>query len=84
MKHFKSPQQAQRFLSVFELWIGDAAQITAMRVRKQKTDRQDAQFLLKLLLEDRFPECGRPARRIGISGNYCGIAIDWYRCAHGS
>jgi transposase len=38
----------------YELWIGDAAQITAMRVR-QKTDRQDAQFLLKLLLEDRFP-----------------------------
>jgi transposase len=39
----------------FELWIGDAAQITAMHVRKQKTDRQDAQFLLKLLMEDRFP-----------------------------
>jgi transposase len=38
-----------------ELWIGDAAQIAARRVRKQKTDRQDAQFLLKLLLEDRFP-----------------------------
>ena len=26
-----------------------------MRVRKQKTDRQDAQFLLKLMMEDRFP-----------------------------
>jgi transposase len=39
----------------YELWIGDAAQIAAMRVRKQKTDRQDAQFLLKLLLEERFP-----------------------------
>src|SRR4051812_18789011 len=42
----------------YELWIGDAAQITAMRVRKQKTDRQDAQFLLKLLMEDRFPRVG--------------------------
>lgn len=26
----------------FELWIGDAAKIAAKRVRKQKTDRQDA------------------------------------------
>jgi transposase len=44
----------------YELWVGDAAQITAMRVRKQKTDRQDAQFLLKLLLEDRFPRVWVP------------------------
>ena len=28
----------------FELWIGDAAEIRTKRVRKQKTDRQDAQF----------------------------------------
>ena len=33
-----------------EVWIGDAAKIRSMRVRKQKTDRQDAQLLLKLLL----------------------------------
>jgi len=39
----------------FELWIGNAAEIRAKRVRKQKTDRQDAQHILKLLLEDRFP-----------------------------
>jgi transposase len=45
----------------YELWIGDAAQITAMRVRKQKTDRQDAQFLLKLLMEDRFPRIWIPS-----------------------
>ena len=38
----------------FELWIGDAAEIRAKRVRKQKTDRQDARPLLRLLLEDRF------------------------------
>jgi transposase len=30
----------------FELWIGDAAEIRSKRVRKQKTDRQDAQLLL--------------------------------------
>jgi len=39
----------------FELWIGDAAEIRTKRVRKQKTDRQDAQLLLRLLREDRFP-----------------------------
>ena len=43
-----------------ELWIGDAAEIKTKRVRKQKTDRQDAQLLLKLLLEDRFPRVWVP------------------------
>jgi transposase len=47
----------ERFLSdlQFELWIGDAAEIRTKRVRKQKTDRQDAQLLLRLMIEDRFP-----------------------------
>ena len=44
----------------FELWIGDAAEIQTKRVRKQKTDRQDAQLILKLLLEDRFPRIWVP------------------------
>lgn len=44
-----------------ELWTGDAAQIAAMRVRKQKTDRRDAQFLLKLMMEDRFPRVWVPS-----------------------
>jgi transposase len=44
----------------FELWIGDAAEIRAKRVRKQKTDRQDAQHVLSLLLEDRFPQIWVP------------------------
>jgi transposase len=38
-----------------ELWIGDAAAIRAKRVRKQRTDRQDAQHILNLLVEGRFP-----------------------------
>jgi hypothetical protein len=38
----------------FELGIGDPAQIKAKRVRKQKTDRQDAQLILILLIENRF------------------------------
>ena len=44
----------------FELWIGDAAEIRTKRVRKQKTDRQDAELLLRLLMEDRFPRIWVP------------------------
>jgi transposase len=45
----------------FELRIGDAAEIRTKRVRKQKTDRQDAQLILRLLLEDRFPQIWVPS-----------------------
>jgi transposase len=44
-----------------ELWIGDAAEIRTKRVRKQKTDRQDAQLILQLLLENRFPKIWVPS-----------------------
>ena len=44
-----------------ELWIGDAAEIRTKRVRKQKTDRQDAQLILRLLVEDRFPRIWVPS-----------------------
>ena len=43
-----------------ELWVGDPAQIKAMYVRRQKTDRRDAEHLLKLLWEDRFPRVWVP------------------------
>ena len=44
-----------------ELWVGHPAKIAAQRVRKQKTDRWDAQHLLQLLLEDRFPRLWVPS-----------------------
>jgi transposase len=44
----------------FELWIGDPAEIKAKRVKKQKTDRKDAELLLKLMREDRFPRIWIP------------------------
>ncbi len=44
-----------------ELWLGDAGKIRAMEVRKQKTDRRDAQLLLRLLLENRFPQVWVPS-----------------------
>jgi transposase len=44
-----------------ELWIGDAAEIRARRVRKKKTDREDARHILRLLVEDRFPRIWVPS-----------------------
>jgi transposase len=44
-----------------ELWIGDAAEIRTKRVRKQKTDRQDALLILKLMLKDDFPRIWVPS-----------------------
>jgi hypothetical protein len=43
-----------------ELWMGDAAKIRAAVVRKQKSDKQDAAHILKLLVEDRFPRIWMP------------------------
>jgi transposase len=53
----------ERLLSAlqFELWIGDAAEIRTKRVRKQKTDRQDAQLILQLMLEGRFRQIWVPS-----------------------
>jgi transposase len=45
----------------YELWMGDPAQIKACRVRKQKTDRRDADHILKLMMEDRFPRVWAPS-----------------------
>src|SRR5271157_4014756 len=47
-----------------EVWIGDAAQIRASYVRKQKTDKRDALHILKLLLENRFPRLWTPSAEI--------------------
>ena len=45
----------------YELWIGDPAEIRARRVRKQKNDRQDAEHLLRLMEENRFPRIWVPS-----------------------
>jgi transposase len=44
-----------------ELWLGDASAIRATVVRKQKTDRRDAEQLLRLLMEGRFPRIWVPS-----------------------
>ncbi|MFZ0418230.1 MAG: IS110 family transposase [Candidatus Sulfotelmatobacter sp.] len=47
-----------------ELWFGDAARVRASVVRKQKTDRRDAEHLLQLLMEDRFPRIWVPSLEV--------------------
>ena len=43
-----------------ELWIGNPSAIRAAAPRKQKTDARDAEHLLRLLLENRFPRIWVP------------------------
>ena len=43
-----------------ELWVGDPAEIRARVVRRQKTDRRDAEHLLDLLVSKRFPRVWVP------------------------
>ena len=47
-----------------ELWFGDAAKVRASVVRKQKTDRRDAEHLMHLLIENRFPRIWVPSLEV--------------------
>jgi transposase len=44
-----------------QLWIGDAAEIRAAMVRKQKSDSRDACHILDLLLRGKFPRIWIPS-----------------------
>ena len=44
-----------------QLWLGEASRIRASVVRKQKTDRRDAEHILELLVQDRFPRIWVPS-----------------------
>jgi transposase len=44
-----------------ELWVGDPAKVRAAAARKAKTDKRDAELLLRLLLENRFPRIWIPS-----------------------
>src|SRR3974390_3719055 len=47
-----------------ECQVGDAAKIRAAEPRKQKHDRRDAELILKLLVEKRFPAIWRPGKEL--------------------
>lgn len=63
-----------------EVWIGDAAKIRASCERKQKTDRRDAELLVKLLDEE-FRGSGCPRQESGTRGSCCCIVTSWCGCA---
>jgi transposase len=44
----------------FELRVGDPVKVRAAAARKAKTDKRDAELLLRLLLEERFPRIWVP------------------------
>jgi len=44
-----------------ELWVGDAAKIRAAETRQQKTDRRDAELIMRLMVEGRFPRIWVPS-----------------------
>jgi len=56
-------QWFEKMLTRYEhvLWFGDAAEIRAAMVRKQKTDTRDARHILDLLIQDRFPRIWVPS-----------------------
>jgi transposase len=54
---YRSCQDSRRT----ESWPAIPAEIKTRRVKKQKTDRQDAQLLLKWMMEDRFPRIWVPS-----------------------
>ena len=47
-----------------ECQVGDAAKIRAAEPRKQKHDRRDAELILKLLVEKRFPTIWMPSKEL--------------------
>src|SRR6516225_12478921 len=47
-----------------ECQVGDATKIRAAEPRKQKHDRRDAELILKLLVERRFPAIWRPRQEL--------------------
>jgi len=59
----------ERFLrsSTSKVWIRDPAKIRAKQVRKQKTDRRDAEHILKMMMN--------PRRYCTVSKGTCTIFI---------
>ena len=47
-----------------ECQVGDATKIRAAEPRKQKHDRRDAELILKLLVEKRFPAIWMPSKEL--------------------
>ena len=58
----------------FELWVGDPAEIKTRRVKKQKTDRKDAQLLLRLMRKVRVHFLPPELQPMGLSSRTLFVA----------
>jgi transposase len=47
----------------YEIWVGDAAEISRLAKRRQKNDRRDAEHILDLMLKDEFPRLYRASEK---------------------
>src|SRR5579863_3024572 len=63
----------------FELWVADPRKVRAAAAHQAKTDKKDAELLLRLLLEDRFPRLWIPARSSGRRASWCSTGTGWCR-----
>jgi len=63
-----------------ECGVGDPAEIRAAEPRKQKYDRRDAQLLLKLFSENRFPTIWMPSTECAICARCCATVINGCAC----
>jgi len=63
----------------FQVWIGDAAEIKRLRVRKQKTTAKMPDLCGSYCWKIAFREFGYRVLRIVICGNCCGIGIGWWQ-----
>jgi hypothetical protein len=63
-----------------ECLVGHPAQIRAAAPRKQKNDRRDAELILKMLVEGRFPAIGCLPKSCRICGLCCATVISGYAC----
>jgi Transposase len=63
-----------------ECRVGDPAKIRAAEPRKQKNDRRDAQLMLKLLSENRFPTIWMPSTEQRDLRTCCATVISGCAC----
>jgi transposase len=64
-----------------ECQVGHPAQIRAAAPRKQKNDRRDAELILKMLVEGRFPAIWLPSKELqDLCGLCCATVISGSAC----
>jgi transposase len=85
----RSDKHAQWFVQLLrkrghEVSVGDAAQIRASYVRKQKIDRTDAKHILQPLIEGQFPRTWLPSAEMRDRRQLLVHRQSWCRYARGS